>query len=156
MDALLVQAQSAEPDVKKKKEVGKTRKKVGFLAGCVVKIPRKRWLEIVADVGKVFAAKDDDDEAQDVGEIGSDGPAGGARAEGNKVQEMDVDPSSTARPKQPEPPKFEEIVEDDNEDDNILTEGAGRHRDLVGLESRVGLSEKMSGRAGGIGRIVEL
>ena len=114
------------------------------------KVGRRRWLEVVGDVGKVFAEKDQEEEGDGIGDVGMEEERRVDGDKGEMVQEV-------ARPKveREMPPKFEEIVEDDEEkegESGLQSEG---RRDLVDLESRVGLGEKMGGGAG-IGRIIEL
>lgn len=113
-------------------------------------------MEVMADVGKVFAEKEEEEDGGGEGAEGIDvGKQRRWAEEGGLVEEVDgAGPGEKQRIADgATPPKFEEIVED--EDD--FSEGQdGARSDLVDLESRVGLSEKMSGKAGGMGRIVEL
>lgn len=109
-------------------------------------------MEVVGDVGKVFAEKEEEGEEDAVGEIGLEEERRmRGEGEGKMVQEV-------ARPKveRETPLKFEEIVEDDQGEKEDLGRHSEGRRDLVDLESRVGLGEKMGSGIGGTGRIVEL
>lgn len=135
--ALLKTAAKEEPDAKKRKEIGKTSKKVGFLMGCVSQVGRKKWIELMEGVGKVFGTREEDVE-EVVGEVGEER----GREEQGKgtrlVEELD----------EGEGGRFEELEEKEEEEEpeSVGRLGEAGQKDLLNLESRLGLGERMKGR----------